>query len=413
VKGGAFTALLGSVTPLPKEARTSKGWLAVSVRGPGEAGFTALAPRQPLNAAAPASPSSPAAGPSCPHDHFGELWTYNSTGTPGYAGLQVNDTRWNGLGVLGEASNGPLATGVDGYSDSGYGVTGFTANGTGVYGYSTSGAGVLGLGATYGVSGTAGIAGVYGYSTSGRGVYGKSTNDVGVYGESASNTGVAGKSTSGVGVWGESENSRGVYGVSTNDVGVWGQSTYNTGVAGKSGNGVGVFAVSFINNPIVAQGGNPPHNVFRVDYTGKGYFNGGHQDGGADVAEFIQASDSVQAGDVVEIDPDHAGQFRLAATPNSTAVAGVISTNPGESLGAIDPAGTENSGPQLALAGRVPVKVSAENGAIRPGDLLVASATPGHAMRAPGNPAPGTVIGKALGTLDSGTGTIEMLAMLR
>jgi len=94
-------------------------------------------------------------------------------------------------------------------------------------------------------------------------------------------------------------------------------------------------------------------------------------------------------------------------------VAGVISTNPGASLGAVDPAGAENTGPQLALVGTVPVKVSAENGAIRPGDLLVASSTPGHAMRAPANPAPGTVIGKALGNLESGTGIIQMLAMLR
>ena len=64
-------------------------------------------------------------------------------------------------------------------------------------------------------------------------------------------------------------------------------------------------------------------------------------------------------------------------------------------------------------AGRVPVKSSAENGTIAPGDLLVASATPGHAMRAPANPAPGTVIGKALGTLAHGTGVMEMLVMLR
>ena len=39
------------------------------------------------------------------------------------------------------------------------------------------------------------------------------------------------------------------------------------------------------------------------------------------------------------------------------------------------------------MVGRVPVKATAENGAIRPGDLLVASAIPGHAMRGPANPA--------------------------
>ena len=61
----------------------------------------------------------------------------------------------------------------------------------------------------------------------------------------------------------------------------------------------------------------------------------------------------------------------------------------------------------------VPVKVSAENGAIHPGDLLVASSTPGHAMKAGSDPSVGTVIGKALGSLENGTGVIQMLVMLQ
>jgi hypothetical protein len=69
--------------------------------------------------------------------------------------------------------------------------------------------------------------------------------------------------------------------------------------------------------------------------------------------------------------------------------------------------------PLLALVGQVPVKVSAENGPIEPGDLLVTSATPGYAMKAGPNPPMGTVIGKALQRLDSGIGVIKMLVMLR
>ncbi len=34
-------------------------------------------------------------------------------------------------------------------------------------------------------------------------------------------------------------------------------------------------------------------------------------------------------------------------------------------------------------------------------------------MRAPSNPLAGTIIGKALGSLKQGTGTVEMLIMLR
>ncbi len=72
-----------------------------------------------------------------------------------------------------------------------------------------------------------------------------------------------------------------------------------------------------------------------------------------------------------------------------------------------------DDGPALALAGRVPVKVTDEGGSIRPGDLLVAAPTAGHAMRAPDQPRPGSVIGKALGRLGTGTGVVEMLVMLR
>jgi hypothetical protein len=59
------------------------------------------------------------------------------------------------------------------------------------------------------------------------------------------------------------------------------------------------------------------------------------------------------------------------------------------------------------------VKVCTENGAIAPGDLLVASSTAGHAMRAGSSPPQGAVIGKALGSLEEGTGVIQMLVMLR
>ena len=57
-------------------------------------------------------------------------------------------------------------------------------------------------------------------------------------------------------------------------------------------------------------------------------------------------------------------------------------------------------------------KVSAENGPIHAGDLLVTSSTPGHAMRAD-NPPRGTVLGKALETHKSGTGLIQVLVTLQ
>ncbi len=57
-------------------------------------------------------------------------------------------------------------------------------------------------------------------------------------------------------------------------------------------------------------------------------------------------------------------------------------------------------------------KVDAGYGSVRPGDLLTTSPTPGHAMLAL-DPRPGTILGKALESLDAGTGLIKVLVMLR
>ena len=57
------------------------------------------------------------------------------------------------------------------------------------------------------------------------------------------------------------------------------------------------------------------------------------------------------------------------------------------------------------------IKVDASYGAISPGDILVASPTPGYAMRTD-DPPYGAIIGKALDALASGTGTIPVLVTL-
>lgn len=164
------------------------------------------------------------------------------------------------------------------------------------------------------------------------------------------------------------------------------------------------------NDVAVFSAGGGLGQVARIDRTGKGFFDGGTQTGGADLAEIINTSGAVpQPGDVVEIDPDNPDHFRLASTPASTRVAGVISTRPSVTMNADDGASADIEGPALALAGRVPVKVTDEGGPIRIGDLLVASSTPGRAMRAADDPKIGTVIGKALQELHDGEGTITML----
>jgi hypothetical protein len=154
--------------------------------------------------------------------------------------------------------------------------------------------------------------------------------------------------------------------------------------------------------------------IFRVQRdNGNVYADGSFIGGGADVAERIDVSEAVEPGDVVEIDPNNPGKFRKAREALSTRVAGVISTAPGVVLGN-QRAESNDARPILALAGRVPVKVTAKYGAIAVGDLLVSSPIPGYAMKCPEkSQCIGAVIGKALEPLAEGVGVIEVQVMLR
>jgi hypothetical protein len=148
---------------------------------------------------------------------------------------------------------------------------------------------------------------------------------------------------------------------------------------------------------------------FRVDANGNVRADGTYTAGGADVAELFRAVAGAEAGDVLAIGPD--GHVVRSSEAFQRTVVGVFSTEPGYiANGAL--ADEVGSAP-VALMGVVPVKVTAANGAIAPGDLLVASPVPGYAMRGGDNPPQGTVIGKALEALANGRGVIQMLVMLR
>ena len=100
---------------------------------------------------------------------------------------------------------------------------------------------------------------------------------------------------------------------------------------------------------------------------------------------------------------------------NDTRVAGIISgangINTGLSLGQ---EGKVEGGQNVALSGRVYVLADAANGAIKPGDLLTASATPGHAMKVTDHArAQGAVLGKAMTALSEGTGMVLVLVTLQ
>ena len=62
----------------------------------------------------------------------------------------------------------------------------------------------------------------------------------------------------------------------------------------------------------------------------------------------------------------------------------------------------------VTLGSFAAIAVDASFGPVLPGDLLVASPNPGYAMVS-SDPLPGTLVGKALGTLDFGTGQVAVL----
>ncbi len=158
--------------------------------------------------------------------------------------------------------------------------------------------------------------------------------------------------------------------------------------------------------------------VFRVERsTGNVFTWGSFIGSGADLSELINVSEAVEPGDVVELDPNKP-QFYRKAHGSSQLIAGVITTEPGFILGNNAEAKSIRKTtkfntigkPMLALMGTVPVKVTTENGSIRPGDLLTVSSKPGYAMLCRDiKECEGAIVGKALEGLESGDRMILVL----
>lgn len=132
----------------------------------------------------------------------------------------------------------------------------------------------------------------------------------------------------------------------------------------------------------------------------------------ADLAEYYTAGDqTIEEGEVViidEIDATSSGILYKTTIPYDRRVVGVISTDPGLILGSpdIDPVKMSQQR-KLALTGRVPVKVTTQNGDIKVGDYLTSSQHPGIAMKAT---KAGPVIGQALNDYSGDTvGLVNVL----
>ena len=327
--------------------------------------------------------------------------------TAGAAGV-IGQGRW--AGVKGWGLN---------HAGTGYGVVGQNeaSGGAGVYGYTTDTTGLL-----YGV----------------RGVTSSTTaNSAGVFGASQATSGQSDgvraltHSPAGAGVWARNyasgSGAHGIVGETSGNSG-WASGVYGSagqasaiGVTGwNTGSGPGLYAWSESGQALTVKGAGTGnlmevhnHTVgvrFKIDHAGQVFADGTFHAGGADFAELVPARQpGLEPGDVVALDVN--GRLMRCVRERQASVVGVVSTKPGYQSDLWEDVDRSEKVP-LAVSGIIPVKASAVNGPIRPGDMLTPAAVPGHAMRSR-KIVPGTIIGKAMESLESGEGTVLMLVMLR
>lgn len=131
------------------------------------------------------------------------------------------------------------------------------------------------------------------------------------------------------------------------------------------------------------------------------------RNGAYDVAEdYPTRDDTLEPGDLISIDTNERGFVTKSQGAGDSGVIGVYSENPALELSQGDGALGNNKVVAVALAGRVPLKVTTENGPIKNGDYLTASSVPGVAMRAT---KAGVVVGQAMAPYnDTGVGKITV-----
>jgi hypothetical protein len=305
-------------------------------------------------------------------------------------------------------------------------------------------------------------AGVTGESNGSYGVYGQSLGPVGttlanqvtadgVYGvgkngvhglASTGHTNTQGLGDSGVlgqNLNGGEDGGNGVSGVSTVGHGVYGQTSGNgvsdsqtlSNYSGVSGihlsNGPGVLGFATGTGPGVLAVSGKGYGIFAEGITGAAHFAGAvlvdgsvtvSQDvilAGADCAEQFDSADEkdLEPGTVVVIGAT--GALCESNRPYDKRVAGVVSgAGPYRPALVMDGSAEPIGRAIIAMVGKVYCKVDADCEPIEVGDLLTASPTPGHAMRASDpSKAFGSVIGKALRPLRAGRGLIPVLVALQ
>jgi hypothetical protein len=382
----------------------SARWMSIQVETPGDAAPTDLDPRQPLTAApyalyAKNAPSGGGGG--------GSQWISNGPDLTYAAG---------GVGFLGASS--PFAAGKGVFIEGGNA----TAGNIFAFNYDTFKPLTLSLnapGGSVGIGTSAPAAKLDVLQTVGLGI--RSTvagslfqpNNAAVYAIGNTGTGISG--TSAIGVLAGSTDDRAIAGFSTNNFGVSGDCTSakSYGILGTPSEGVkgvaqtaGTFGGVFVNTAGgVALKADGLAQVRTLQILG------------ADLAEsFPVAQAGIEPGTVLMIDGDADGRLRVADEAYSRRVAGVVSGANGLDAAVILKGKSyEGEGhAAVALSGRVWVRCDATTAPIHTGDLLTTSAMAGHAMVVSDRDrAFGAILGKAMTSLETGTGLVLVLVNLQ
>jgi hypothetical protein len=368
---------------------------------------------------------------------YGESTIFNGVRGVSYApghgavvGVSENHTPQAGPGVLGQSD--------------GTGVWGVSTNWMGVYGNTqstTGGAGVMG-------EATGPGAGVVGKSKDGAGVWGTSENFEAIHAETNSPVTAAvaaynlNSNGTGAAIFAEHKGKGEAIHAETNSPLTAAVAAYNLN---PNGTGAAVFAEHKGKGEAIHAETNSPGTAavaaYNLNPNGTGAAVFGKKVGNIGFAGFFDGDVYVTGTltmdqDVVLRNGDCAEEFTVAegeqALPGTVMVMdddgfAVCCTTPydGRAIGVVSGAGDfrpalllDRQGGSarrpIALMGKVFCRVDADRGAIRPGDLLTTSSTPGHAMRARDpTRAFGATIGKALAALDVGCGMIPILAILQ